>query len=645
MADEPEWKPVVQKVVVDLEKALDELQHTWEDIGCTWDMRSMYYDQAHDHIKFLLSEMVGEAQSKKQQLFDNIQILLEQTTSLHAELHLDMIPKTYDQVPLCKVEQMLQTDLQNLECMKKKRMTILKELLTKEHDICKKLGCKPLSIAANVLPTEQDLESFKLYLQKQENEKVRLEGVFTDIRRSIIKMMDDLDIPPSSPFQELICNNPEEFVLNASNMTKLREFRDELSIQVNDAKCCVEKIKEDLLALWKYLDEPADVCQAFLERHPGYSTSTVSAFSAEIKRCKEKRKENIFKYVTQIRNELLDLWDLCKYCEAEKNAFAPFYSNTFTEDLLTLHELEVERLRKFYNDNRTIFELLKQREKLITKIKELLQRANDPERYHNRGGQLLMEEKERKGIQKKLPKIEAELKQLINEYEAKHNKMFTIYGTSLEDVLAETWESINHEKETIKKARKEAKDRSIKKSPLNSSKRTPGMSHLSIHRGPTIGLSKRKLFSPSPNSSIKRRNKNSDKNKPTITVSKVRRSGKLPKIQKTGRSSKGGQRKKESLSPSNSITDTTYNQFQGHMTGREELHSSMLPEQILRSTNKANINKTPVRTPMKPLRKHLSTTHITTPITPTSARKMPHSPRVINTPKLATAPSNLPFIF
>ncbi|KAL6264709.1 hypothetical protein P5V15_004808 [Pogonomyrmex californicus] len=644
MDDQPEWKPVMQGFDVEQEEALEKLRKNWEEIGCTRDMRMIYYKQARTHMSDLLNEMVTEAESKMQLLVENIKDLLKQTSTLRTELHLDVMPKNYDQIPLYEVEQILQTDLQNLECMKKERMMILEELLAKEHNICKKLGCKMLNVAIDVLPTEQELESFKLYLQKQENEKIRLENVFMDIRRSIIKMMDDLDRSPSSQFEQLICNNPEEFVLNASNLTKLREFRDELNMQMEDIKCCVEKMKEDLLALWKYLDEPADICQSFLERYPGYTTSAVNALSAEIKRCKEKRKENICKYVTQIRSELRKLWDLCKYSEVERNTFAPFYSDTFTEDLLTLHELEMERLRKFYNDNRTIFDLLDQRENLIMKIKELLQRANNPDRYHNRGGQLLMEEKERKVIQKKLPKIETELKQLINEYETKHNQVFTIYGISLENVLTETWESITIEKETLKRARKEAKDKSIKKSPLNSSKRTPGMSHLSIHRGPTLGLSKRKLFSPSPNSSVKRRNKNGDKHKPTvITGTKIRRSGRFLKtsVQKTNRSPKGKQRGKGSLSPS--ITDTTYNQFQGHMTGREELHSSMLPEQILRSTNKININKTPIRTPIKPLRKHLSAA--TTPITHNSARKLPHSPRVINTPKLATAPSNLPFIF
>ncbi|XP_072762475.1 protein regulator of cytokinesis 1 [Anoplolepis gracilipes] len=645
MDDELELKPIGQKMVEKLWLSLKELQKNWKIIGCTRETREMYYKQAYDHMEDLFNDMVAESQTKQQLLLDSIKDLLKQRAALYTELHLEMESENYDQIPLCKVEQMLQSEMQELEHMKKERMMILKELLAKEFDICKKLGAKKINITPDVLPTEQEVESLKLYLQKQENEKIRLESVFTDIRRSIIKMMNDLDIAPSSPFQQLICENPEEFVLNANNMTKLKEFRDELKTQVEETKCRVEKMKEDLLALWKYLDEPADVCQLFLDKYSDYGTGTINALSAEIKRCKEKRKENIFKYVTQIRLELMNLWDLCKYCEVERNTFAPFHSNTFTEDLLTLHELEVERLRKFYNENQTIFELLEERENLIIKIKELLQRANNPDRYHNRGGQLLMEEKERKVIRKKLPKIEAELQRLVQEYETKHNQIFTIYGASLENVLAETWECVNHEKETIKKARKEAKDKSVKKSPLNSSKRTPGISHLSVHRGPTP-LSKRKLFSPSPNTSLKRRNKNGDKNKPTVSASKIRRSGRIPKIvvQKAHRFSNGRQKKKQSLSPTNSTMDTTYNQFQDLMSDREELHSSMLPEHILKNSSKANINKTPIiRTPMKPLRKNLSAA--TTPVTRGSARKPLHSPKINNTPKLATAPSNLPFIF
>lgn len=630
---------MVQKTIVKLEQALDELQKTWEDIGCNKETRATYYDQAHDHINDLLNDMVAESQTKKQSLVDNIESLLKQTTMLYAELHLDIVPNTYDQMSLSKVEQMLCADLQNLECIKKERLLVLKELLAKEIEITTKLGAKKLNISESILPTEQELDNFKLYLQKQENEKNRLENVFAEMRFSIVKIMNDLDITPSSPFEHLIHDNPEDFVLSTSNMTKLRDFRDQLKAKVEETKERVEKMKEDLLVLWKYLDEP-ETYNSFLEKYPGYCAATVNALNAEIKRCKEKKKENICKYVMQLRFELVNLWDLCKYCEAERNSFAAFHSNTFTENLLTLHEIEVEKMQKFYNDNRVIFELLEQRESLLKKTKELIQRETNPDRFHNRGGQLLMEEKERKVIQKKLPKLEEELNQLVNEYEKKNNCKFTIYGISLENILTESWEDINHEKETIRKGRREAKDKSVKKSPLNSSKKTPGMSYLSIHKIPALGSSKRKLFSPSPNTSPKRRNKNGDKTKLTITGSKIRRSGRLTKHNQKGHKNTL-RRSKGSTSANNSLMDTTYNQFQGHMTNREELHSSLMPEQVLKTSNKIKV-RTPVRTPAKPLRKNLNTA--TTP-THNSARKVPHSPRIVNTPKLATAPSNLPFIF
>ncbi|XP_020278344.1 protein regulator of cytokinesis 1-like [Pseudomyrmex gracilis] len=641
MSNQPEWKPIVQKTVAGLEQTFEELQKTWEDIGCTENVRELYYEQAHEHIMDLLHDMVIESQTKKQQLAKSIEDLWKKTKKLYTELQLEMELKSYDHISLSDVRQMLERDVQKLEDIKEERKAILDKLLAKEHEICEKLGAKKLDISTNPLPTDQEIESFKLYLQSQENEKIRLESIFADTRSCIIKIMHDLDISPSSSFEQLIYNNPESFVLSENNMTKLIELKNELEAEVEERKHRVEKMKKDLLMMWKYIDEPADVCETFLQSCSGYSTGTINALNAEIKRCKEKQKENIFKYVTTIRYEIMHLWDLCRYSETEKSTFAPFHSNTFTEDLVTLHELEVERLRKFYDGNRAIFELLDQREKLMMKIKEILQWPNNPDRYHNRGGKLLIEEKERKVIQKKLPKIEKELEQLVNEYEKKHNKPFTIYGTTLENVLAETWQNINQEVETIKKARKEGKDKSIKKSPLNISK--PGTSQLSIHRGATpLHLSKRKLFTPSPNSSAKKRNKTSDK-KPTVTVSKVRRSGKFPKNAQKHRSSRGGEKSKKR--ESQSLLDTTYNQFQGHMTNREELHSSMIPDQVLKTSTKLNIVKTPVRTPAKPLRKNLAAAR--TPVTRNSAKKLPLSPRtpLVNTPRLATVQSNLNFLF
>lgn len=42
-----------------------------------------------------------------------------------------------------------------------------------EHEICKRLGVQPIGIESK-LPTEEELDNFKLYIDKQEVEKVML---------------------------------------------------------------------------------------------------------------------------------------------------------------------------------------------------------------------------------------------------------------------------------------------------------------------------------------------------------------------------------------------------------------------------------------------------------------------------------------
>jgi protein regulator of cytokinesis 1 len=74
--------------------------------------------------------------------------------------------------------------------------------------------------------------------------------------------------------------------------------------------------------------------------------------NTEIKRCKEKRRVNVANYVDKVRIEIENLWKLCKYSELQQKSFTAMKCQTYTDDLLTLHELEVENLRKYYNCNR-----------------------------------------------------------------------------------------------------------------------------------------------------------------------------------------------------------------------------------------------------------------------------------------------------
>lgn len=649
MADLSDWEPSIQDTVTNLRNTFSRLHKIWQEIGFNEETLTMYCNQALNHVNELMSDMISESEMKKDAVLNNVKELMRQISVLSNELGKDTEINEYVHLPLHEVEKLLNNDLQKLEYYKEQRLAVFRELLAKEKSLCKVLGTQPINIE-DKFPSEEELDSFKLYLETQEGEKNRLESIFKEMRRTIVKMMDDLGISPSSSFEHLIYKDQENFVFSSANMSKLRELRDELKHQVDTAKEHVDDVKKDLIALWKYLEQPEHFCQSFLDSYRGCSVATINALEAELERCKEKRKQNIAKYVSQVRSELVKLWDVCKFSKEQRRKFNYFHSQTYTEDLLTLHELEVKRLQEFYEANRSIFDLLEERDNLWTKMKELFQRANNPDRFYNRGGQLLMEEKERKTIQKKLPKIEEQLRGLIDAYEQVHGEVFTINGMSVEELLKESWQNLNQEKETIKKARKEAKDKSIKKITLSASRRnatsstkkTPTL--LSTRRHTPLSSSKRKLlFSPSPNTSAKRRNV-------SVSGSKVRRSGgKVSKtVSKSGYKAAVRDQKENSVSQSSTGVDTTYNQFKEHLEDKRELRSSLLPEQVLANANKSRM-KARERTPVKPLRKNLAVSTTPTGSTPklsqSQSHKSPRSPRTVPSSRLAAVKTPLPIIF
>lgn len=126
-----------------------------------------------------------------------------------------------------------------------------------------------------------------------------------------------------------------------------------------------------------------------------------------------------------------------------------------------------------------MFELLNERKTLWSRMEDLEAKASDPNRFKNRGGQLLNEEKERKTISKKLPEIENILKDLVKKYEGKSKKIFTVYGESVEELIASDWLKKDEVKEELKSARKRGASNTPFKTPLpkiNSTVKNFGMS-------------------------------------------------------------------------------------------------------------------------------------------------------------------------
>lgn len=106
--------------------------------------------------------------------------------------------------------------------------------------------------------------------------------------------------------------------------------------------------------------------------------------------------------------------------------------------------------------------------------------TTNPDRLQNRGGQLLREEQERKKINRELPVIKQEIRDLADAYEQRKNKPFLVCGRNIIDVINSMYEEREERKQLLASNRKlngtvQRTPMSIKGSKMNgtTAQRTP----------------------------------------------------------------------------------------------------------------------------------------------------------------------------
>jgi protein regulator of cytokinesis 1 len=212
-------------------------------------------------------------------------------------------------------------------------------------------------------------------------------------------------------------------------------------------KTQIDTKRKKIESLWNYLSIDEHHRKKFA-KYTDYTQVTYSVLTQELESCEQIKRENMKSIIEKVRIEIAEMWNKCLKSDQEKRRFTAYNSITFTEDLLALHEMELEELNSFYNKNIEIFDLIKERKDLWDRMLSLEMKANDPNRYNNRGGQLLKEEKERKMITNNLPKIESKLISLVKEYDDSHKRPFTVVGERVQDIIDHDWEQKKQDKLT-----------------------------------------------------------------------------------------------------------------------------------------------------------------------------------------------------
>ncbi|XP_048477450.1 protein regulator of cytokinesis 1-like isoform X2 [Rhincodon typus] len=427
------------------------LQHIWDAVGIQEDKRVERMASAKRCIEELLDQMIYEEEHMEKQLRESIKKWKMQLQMLCSELHLDPYKADESSTPL-QLEKELRKKVETLVEEKNGRIAECEMLLKEDQALCTDLCKTPYYVPTGKVPSLQELEGLRNHLISTAKEKECRLASFLGLRQEITKLMADIDHVPDSTFEkDAVLEEENLFFLSDGNIKSLEVLRHQLEVQKEELMASQESLKKQICSLWNALQIP-------LEEQNLCTTGSINQVNiAELEQLQLMQAKNLKQIITGIRQELNTYWDKCYYSQKQREEFAFLSNENFTEELLKVHDEELVKITLYYQKHHELFANIEKWECWWKTFLELEKKASDPNRYVNRGGTLLKEERERCQLQKKIPKLEEEMKLYIEKWETEQGCSFLVNGQKFATYIANQWEEHRLKKE------KEKQERCIKK--------------------------------------------------------------------------------------------------------------------------------------------------------------------------------------
>uniref|UniRef100_A0A3P9AGT3 Protein regulator of cytokinesis 1a n=1 Tax=Esox lucius TaxID=8010 RepID=A0A3P9AGT3_ESOLU len=487
-----------------LNQALNRLKAIWEEIGIPEDQRLQRTDVVKKHIKGLLDMMIAEEDRLRKRLMNSIETCRKELDVLCTDLQLP----PFEGRTMLQLEKDIRTRLEVLMKQKSQRMKELKALYKQDRELCDVMCLVPFSIDTDSVPSLERLDEYRSYLVGLAKEKDRRHEEFVDIKRQIVGCMEELDRLPDTSFErDVVCEDEEAFCLSNDNIAALRLLLGQLEERKAENVRECDSYRRRIQELWERLRVPQEEREAMAEHRLHSRKKNMNALQAEVERLEELKSQNLKEVMEAIRTELALFWEKCYYSLQQRQDFTPYIDDVFTEELLNLHEMELQSLKEHYENHRELFEGVTKWQESWTLFLELEKKATDPSRFNNRGGNLLKEEKQRADLQKSLRKLEKSLKVQIDAWEEAQNREFLVNGQKFLQYVEAQWEVLRLEKEREKIDRQQKKSQQMEQDLMyGTSVKTPSKRRLA--GTPTPGKARRlnatsSVSGATPNSTLR----------------------------------------------------------------------------------------------------------------------------------------------
>ncbi|XP_016951845.1 protein regulator of cytokinesis 1 [Drosophila biarmipes] len=393
-----------------------------------------------DHANSFYTDLLKESREKEQGISREIAELREVAAGLMRLLHksLDMGERP-DDMPLVVWQLKLDRIVEQLREELAGRRAEIGELLRQQEQLCQELGEHSQPLSTDPLPLPDELDAFRRHLQQLRDLRVLRLREMDQMRDSINHNMRILEIHAQSDAEKRLLN-PECHDVRPHSYDLLHAMQLEYAEQVKEMRERIDEMRGQIDLLWQRLKLEDEYAMSRVRKATSYDQRTFDILREELERCQALRRQNLKTFIEQLRIEIHEWFDYTLKSPEERRLFTDRLCDSQSEEVLELLEKELDQLKELYTSNKKIFELYANRAMLWSRLEALEAKANDPNRFNNRGGQLLKEEKERKALACRLPKIDQQITELVTAYMSQANKPFLVNGEDILESMAADWE-------------------------------------------------------------------------------------------------------------------------------------------------------------------------------------------------------------
>lgn len=255
----------------------------------------------------------------------------------------------------------------------------------------------------------------------------------------IINLWSELGTPQAqvdSRIVQFAHESPEQLGLHQDDLKRLTSRREKLISEKTSRERKLKDLKTNVEGLWDRLGVEEPERKQFLAANRGCGLRQINEFEDELSRLNELKHQNLHLFVEDARFKLQELWDNLYFAEEEMLEFTPAFSDVYSDALLSAHEQEISRLEVLKEQRAPILAVIDRHKSLIQDREDLEKSSQDASRLMAKGqkgerrdpGKLLREEKQRKRITKELPKVEADLRKTLENWEDEYGRPFCVHG-------------------------------------------------------------------------------------------------------------------------------------------------------------------------------------------------------------------------